>query len=331
MKKIFKERPMPDGIEFKEKNYGKTAAVLTAAGGIAAAVGPFAGMTAVSKLDKSFGEDDFVTVLDGVPVTAGGNALDLSPVEADDYLFGCRSGYEVITGAREAFETIGARFGEYGAREVFGKSFESALSPADLKEIVKSGFNCIVIPVRSFLLFKDEKINKKSLRVKRLDKVIKKCSKSGIYVILSLCDAPGFDPARGDFSVFGEGRDSLSKRNYIVKLWEKLALHYKDEPAVLAYGLLNTDCIDTEKYGEVFDSLYTRTEKAIRETGDRHILLGYKNALPASPSQVLKGDRQESCIYCKPKDFIDVSSDSFEDMGVKAAESSKTESFTRLA
>ena len=110
MKKIFKERPMPDGIEFKEKNYGKTAAVLTAAGGIAAAVGPFAGMTAVSKLDKSFGEDDFVTVLDGAPVTAGGIALDLSPVEADDYLFGCRSGYEVITGAREAFETISARF-----------------------------------------------------------------------------------------------------------------------------------------------------------------------------------------------------------------------------
>ena len=116
MKKIFKERPMPDGIEFKEKNYGKTAAVLTAAGGIAAAVGPFAGMTAVSKLDKSFGEDDFVTVLDGAPVTAGGIALDLSPVEADDYLFGCRSGYEVITGAREAFETISARFGEYGGR-----------------------------------------------------------------------------------------------------------------------------------------------------------------------------------------------------------------------
>ena len=331
MKKIFKERPMPDDIEFREKDYGKAAAVVTAAGGIAAAVGPFAGMTVASKLNRSFGANDFVSERDGALVTAGGNTPEIVPVETDDYLFGCRSGYDVITGARGTYEAVKARFGEYGAREVFGKSFESALSPADLKEITKSGFNCIVIPVRSFLLFKDEKINKKSLRVKRLDKVIKKCSKSGIYVILSLCDAPGFDPAEGDFSVFGEGRESLHHRNYIVKLWEKLALHYKDEPAVLAYELLKADYIDTEKYGEVFDSLYTRVEKAIRDAGDNHILLGYKNALCPAPSKALKGDRQEDCIYCKPKDFIDVAADSFEEMGVKAADSSKTESFTRLA
>ena len=37
MKKIFKERPMPDDIEFKEKDYGKRANAFVAAAGIAAA------------------------------------------------------------------------------------------------------------------------------------------------------------------------------------------------------------------------------------------------------------------------------------------------------
>ena len=330
MKKVFKERPMPDDIEFNEKDYGKRATAFVAAAGVAAAAGPYAGMTIAQKIKKGFGEEDFASERDNALVTAGGNTIDLNPLEVNDYVFGCRSGYDTVSGTRKAYEGIKARFGEYGAREVFGKSLESSLQAADIKNIAKAGYNCIVIPIRSFLLFKDEKINKKSLRVKRLDKIIKKCGKSGVYVILKLCDTPGFDPDADDYSIFGEGKQSLAHRNYLIKLWKKIGAYFKDEPAVFAYELLDPEHIDIEKYAEAYDALYVRAEKALREAGDSHILLRYDSDILTRQPAVYKGDRLESCIYCKPKDFIDIRADSFDDMKEKVTAGAKTELFTKL-
>lgn len=330
MKKIFKERPMPDDIEFNEKDYGKTANVFVAAAGIAAAAGPYAGMTIAQKLKKGFEDSDFVSERDGSLFTAGGLTADIRPIEVSDYVFGFRTGYELINSPREAYEGIKERFGEYGAREVFGKGLDGALQASDIKEIVKSGYNCIIIPIRSFLIFKDEKINKKSLRLNRLDKIIGKCKKSGVYVILKLCDTPGFDPGRNDFSVFDEGKQPLAYRNFLIKLWEKVGAHYKDEPAVLAYELLDCSVIDTEKYAATLDGIFARTEKALRNTGDNHIIIGRENGSLTAPELTFKGDSQNRCVYCKPKDFIDIKTDSFDAMGEKISAGSKTEDFTKL-
>ncbi len=329
MKKIFKERPMPDDIEFKEKDYGKRANAFVAAAGIAAAAGPFTGMTIASKLNKSLDENDFVLQKDGALATAGGNSLGVNALELDDYVFGCRDGYEIVPGTREAFEGIKARFGEYGAREVFGKSFENAVTSSDIAGIARSGYKCVVIPVRSFLILKDEKIGKKTLRFGRLDKTIRKCKKNGIYAVLKLCDAPGFDSAGNDMSIFAEDKQALAHRNFLIKLWEKIGAHYKDEPAVLGYELLDTDYIDLDKYAAVYDSIVSRTEKALRDLGDSHLILLPGNEITAV-KPVYKGDKTEKCVYCKPREFIDIKRDSFEEMCSKATADAKTETFTKM-
>ncbi|MBR6702057.1 MAG: cellulase family glycosylhydrolase [Clostridia bacterium] len=382
---------MPEFKEIKEKeikDYGrKYAAVCAAAAGTAAAAPLIAGIVANRKR-KALDYNDLVSVSGAAIVNAGSDPVEIDGINLFDYVFGCRSGNDLVPGGtRSDFDVLRRRFGEYGAREIYGKCFENAVTPDDIKEIAKLGVNCVRLPVRSFLLFKNDKVKKKSTpHFKRLDKFIQKCGKAGIYVILTLADVPGYDPDKGEYRLFEMGRHSFSKRNEFVRMCSEISNHYKENPAVLGYEIPFADFEKSAggKAGNIYNSLCIRTAKALRTLNDNHPLFAHLDTLPENDGEFsklgiaaivdaesdnitgyiaalsgklpliavsdgakisgdidaegicgivsgyYKGGNPDICIYCKPKDFIDVSRDSYDEICEKISAPSKTENFMKM-
>ena len=387
--KLFKVKEEVKEIEIKEpKNYGKRYAAASVAAAAAIATAPIIGGIAANRKRKALDRNDYVTVQGAELVTAGGEKLIINGINLNDYVFGCRDGNDLIGGGtRASFNSLKKRFGDYGAREIFGKSFENAFMPDDVKTLADLGVNCVRLPLRSFLLFKNDKVTKKSKpQLKRLDKFIDKCGKAGIYVILTCADAPGFDPAAGEYRLFELGKHSFSKRNEFVRMCSEISTHYKDNPALLGYEIPFTEngADKNEKRENIYKSLCIRTAKALRTINDNHPVFAYFDTLPENPAEFTdlgialmtdthsadvssfiaasggkmacvavsegeritgenvsegfmglisgyyKGGNPDTCLYSKPKDFIDVKADSYEEICEKISAPSKTENFMKM-
>ncbi len=370
------------------KDYGRKYAAASVAAATAIAAAPIIGGAVANRRRKALDYNDFVTVSGSSLINAGGDPVVIDGINLFDYVFGCRSGNDLIPGGtRSDYDALCRRFGEYGAREIYGKCFENAVSPSDIKELAKLGVNCVRLPVRSFLLFKNDKVKKKSKpHFKRLDKFIDKCGKAGIYVILTCADAPGFDPGTGEYRLFELGKHSFAKRNEFVRMCSEISNHYKENPAVLGYEIPFADFekADGEKAENIYNSLCIRTAKALRTLNDNHPLFAHFGALPENVAEFselgiaaaadlerdnisgflaslsgklpaiavsqgarivdepdcegisgiisgyFKGGNPDICIYCKPKDFIDVNLDSYEEICEKISAPSKTENFMKM-
>ena len=386
--KLFKVKEEVKDIEIKEpKNYGRRYAVASVAAAAAVATAPVIGGIVANRKHKSLDYGDAVSVQGAELVTASGEKLAINGINLSDYVFGCRDGNDLVEGGtRAAFNSLKKRFGEYGAREIFGKSFENSLTPADLKELANLGINCVRLPLRSFLLFKHDKVTKKSKpQLKRLDKFIDKCGKAGIYVILSCADAPGFDPAAGEYRLFELGKHSFAKRNEFVRMCSEISTHYKDNPALLGYEIPFAESVSDKdgKRENIYQSLCIRTAKALRTLNDTRPLFVHLRSLPENTAEFTelgialmtctdtpdtaqfiaaaggkmacvavsegertapadadgftgiisgyyKGGNPDICLYSKPKDFIDVKRDSYDEICEKISAPSKTENFMKM-
>ena len=116
----------------------------------------------------------------------------------------------------------------------------------------------------------------------RLDFLVEKCRKAGLYVILDLHSAPGFqntDSACGkdeESVLFNSGKDGFEARNAAIRLWTQIAAHFKDEPAIAAYDLLNRPLNRVAGWEEKLGTLhkfYRRLYKAIRSVDERHMII----------------------------------------------------------
>lgn len=266
-------RDMKDRRELGD-GYGAACAAVCLTVAAATAIAPTVAGAAACKRRGPVTDDDFVNVQGSALVTAGGNSVDINGVNLNDFNFGCRKDNKIYVGEdREIFELLAARFGNYGAREIFGKCLDSQLTPADIKKLKKLKINCIRIPLRSYLLFKDENIKKEEPQLKRLDKIIKNCGRAGIYVVLSLKSAPGYE---SDAAAFEDSKKGLAKRDDIIKIWSKLSRHYADNAVIAAYDLLDSptaDITENAQYTQAYNRLCLRAAGAIRSLGDNHPII----------------------------------------------------------
>ena len=236
--------------EIKEKNY---AAKGMAAGAVLATV-PTAVNAAAAVITKPKNNCDFISVKDGKLVTNGENEILLHGMNFNEIPFICHKNGEDFSGdTKELFSALSSRFGVYGAREVFNRFYYSSFTAKDIKSAAKLGFNAVVIPLKSYLLTTDIKNKKRGLSLSKLDKLISACGKNGIYVILSL-----------------EGFAEEIPEN-IIKYWEKLSLHYKNEPAIAAYKILENIPVGTDT--DTLDKIYKDAVKIIRKNKDNHVII----------------------------------------------------------
>ena len=227
-------------------------------------------------------DKDFLRAENGGFISDCGAPTVLRGINLNDDLFWYKKDdLDESSNTADVFAALEDRFGRYGARQLAQKYNESFITASDIKKISKLGANCVRIPLRYKFLFSKENC-KGDIDFEQLDYVIQKCKKAGLYVILDLHSAPGFqntDSACGkneESVLFSSTKEGFEARNATVRLWTQIAAHYKDEPAVAAYDLLNRPLNRIAEWEGSLDTLhkfYRRLLKAIRNVDEKHIII----------------------------------------------------------
>ena len=155
----------------------------------------------------------------------------------------------------------------------FNNFFESYFTEPDAEYIHSLGLNLLRIPI-NYHLFEDD-LNPGVIKegaFKHLDRVIELCAKHQIYTIIDLHAFPGFQNQHWHSdnpthkALFWKHKDFQDRA---LHLWEVIAEHYKDQPWVAGYDLMNEPADPTGK--KVFP-YYKRLRDAIRKIDPKHIL-----------------------------------------------------------
>jgi aryl-phospho-beta-D-glucosidase BglC (GH1 family) len=146
------------------------------------------------------------------------------------------------------------------------------ITEADIRFIQQTGLNSVRIPFHyKFFVSGDDGF-------RWLDAAIEWCDKAGLWVILDMHCAPGgqtgtnIDDSWGYPWLF----ESEEAQDTTCQVWKRIAEHYRDEPAVIGYDLLNEPIPHfprLQKYNSKLEPLYKRITRAIREVDQNHLVI----------------------------------------------------------
>jgi len=177
----------------------------------------------------------------------------------------------------EAFMEI---MGPEDTKLFWRKYTENYITEADIHYLKTVGMNSIRIPFSYRLFTYDDYLgeNNPNHGFELMDKVIGWCKKEHLYVILDMHAAPGGQT--GDNIDDGYGFPFLftseASKQLTEKIWTRIAAHYKNEPTVLGYDLLNEPIahyFDKTALNPFLEPLYKRLTKAVRSVDKNHIII----------------------------------------------------------
>ena len=180
-------------------------------------------------------------------------------------------------------KTFIERFGEEKTKALWKEYHENWWSEVDFKNCAEMGINVIRLPFSymnvDFGAITSYEHAAESFDFSDLDAFVTKAAEYGMYTILDLHGAYGSQNGQ-DHS--GEIFNTASQvtffsnpemMNLTVKLWTALSEHYKDNPYVAGYDILNEPGekagLTSERHFAFYDMVYD----AIRATGDEHIVI----------------------------------------------------------
>ncbi len=158
------------------------------------------------------------------------------------------------------------------AQEFLYQWRQNFMSEADVHRIKQDGFNAIRIPLHTKYFKTDDDEG-----FKLIDQLLKWCRQEHLYVILML--ESGVGGFTGEASDDGPGYPWLLKdagmQEYVAQSWARIANHYKDDPTVLGYDLLNepllwSGYLDMEN---LIEPVYRTLTDAIRKVDTYHMLI----------------------------------------------------------
>lgn len=156
--------------------------------------------------------------------------------------------------------------------EDFTRQFrETWVTEQDFQNVKRLGFNCVRLPINYRMLEKDSfKYDERGFRF--LDRVLRWFEKYGIYVIFDLHAAPGGQNPDWHSDSGGRARlwNSTTFHKRTVELWREIARRFRNRSVIAGYDLLNEAVTDDPKK---LNRLYRDIVRAIRSTGDRHIVI----------------------------------------------------------
>ena len=141
----------------------------------------------------------------------------------------------------------------------------------DIALLHRAGFNAVRVPLHYSLFESDGE------GFQLLDRLIGWCRAEGLYVILDLHAAPGGQTGANidDSSGYPWLYQSEKEQEHLIAIWRRLAAHYRDEPAVLGYDLLNEPIPHYPRLlplNSALEPLYKKLVDQIREVDAHHIL-----------------------------------------------------------
>ncbi|MFD0939272.1 glycoside hydrolase family 5 protein [Pedobacter boryungensis] len=159
------------------------------------------------------------------------------------------------------------------------KYLTNYITKEDIHYLKSSGMNSIRIPFH-YKLFTTESYlgtNNANRGFELLDRVIKWCKEEDLPVILDMHCAPGGQT--GDNIDDSDGYPFLfeneASQKLTISIWKKIAAHYKNEPTIIGYDLLNEPIahyFDTKKLNPYLEPLYKAITAAVRTVDKNHLI-----------------------------------------------------------
>jgi len=162
--------------------------------------------------------------------------------------------------------------GPEGSETFWRKYRENYISHEDIALLHRAGFNAIRVPLH-YSLFESDNAE----GFKLLDRLMAWSRAEQIYVILDLHAAPGGQTGANidDSAGYPWLYNSPQEQEHLIAVWRRLAAHYRDEPIVLGYDLLNEPIPHFPKLAPLNSSLeplYKRLVEEVRKVDPHHIL-----------------------------------------------------------
>lgn len=177
-------------------------------------------------------------------------------------------------GNEEAFRDVMLKaLGKEKYELFFDTFYRNYFTEQDARYIASLGLNLVRIPI-NYRQFEDD-MNPRVIKpegFKYLDRVIRLCAEQGIYTIIDLHALPGYQNQHWHSdnpthkALLWKHKDFQDRT---VVLWQALASHYRDEPWVAGYDLINEPADPT---GEMVVPLFRRLMEAVRKVDPDHIL-----------------------------------------------------------
>jgi len=196
-----------------------------------------------------------------------------------------------VKAEEDLYKVLTERFGEDKMPELIGLYQDAYWTEEDFDYCAKLRMNCIRLPFWYRNLV-DAEGNFYENRYERLDWFVSEAAKRNMYVILDFHGAPGSqngsdhsgkdggdDKKNASEFFFGENAEANQELYY--KIWEDMAAHYKGNPWVAGYDLLNepyctyrynsglSDRNLREMLWEIYDVAYER----IRAVDPDHVII----------------------------------------------------------
>jgi len=177
-------------------------------------------------------------------------------------------------GNEEAFrEVLLKAMGRKKYELFFDTFYKNYFTEADARYIASLGLNLVRIPI-NYRQFEDD-MNPRVIKedgFEYLDRVVKLCAAQRIYTIIDLHALPGYQNQHWHSdnpthkALLWTHKDFQDRA---VVLWEAIARHYRDEPWVAGYDLINEPADPT---GEMVVPFFQRLRDAVRKIDPAHIL-----------------------------------------------------------
>lgn len=205
--------------------------------------------------------------------------------------------------------TLENRFGKKEAERLLNLYQDNFITESDLDFLKNMGFNCLRVPFWYRNLQTDDNGTFKrnpdgSVNFGKLDWVVEECSKRNMYVILDMHGVPGFQSIahhscrENHCELYGKTESGERFRKLAAQLWSAIAEHFKNNPAVAGYDLMNEPMCDWKgrqkkngEYHAVYDILYS----AVRKADSRHIV--FLEGIWTPFDMPRPGKRWKNCVY----------------------------------
>ncbi|RYZ48539.1 MAG: hypothetical protein EOP07_25650, partial [Proteobacteria bacterium] len=178
------------------------------------------------------------------------------------------------------FASLASAFGSQDKAIEFEKQWRlNYVDDKVIGELSGLGYNSVRVPFNYILFWSNGKVSDQGFEY--IDNLISYCKRRGMYVILDMHGAPGYQNP-GDHSDNGNSNDKQPRDSVkfwdgenvatAAKVWRHIANRYKEEPIVLGYDLLNEPVLQDGREYELLPS-YVKIRNAIREVDSNHMII----------------------------------------------------------
>jgi aryl-phospho-beta-D-glucosidase BglC (GH1 family) len=189
--------------------------------------------------------------------------------EPEGYMFHFDGGPQ---SPREIEDLTRELIGPIEAEDFWAKWRETYITQADIDLIKAMGFNSVRVPIH----WKFFQANYQGFEL--LDKLVGWARKDGIYIIIDMHCAPGGQTGTNIDDSYGYPWLYTSKyaQGVFYGDWQRIADHYRNEPMILGYDLLNEPIPDfpaLQRYNKDLEPMYKTLAGIIRAVDRNHILI----------------------------------------------------------